>query len=191
MMKRISLSLIFFITTFHLFGQETDERIIHQPDSLLVTNDYTIYKADTFNVRDNKGMIQGKGILIIKDKKVVQGMTSYTMGHKNGSKIATCEYHEAPTHVYNTVREVFYGQFQDNLMIGVWTCFWGNGKRRVELTYDKGIIQGPVNIYFDTGELKYGGTAIAGQDEIELKKFTKDGQQTEIIYWWLSDIIPK
>lgn len=134
-------------------------------------------------MRDSNGKIQGKGVCLIKDEKIVRGISSYTMGPRKGSKNSVCEYHEDPTHIYYSVRAVFYGQFQDNLMTGVWTCFGSNGKRRVELTYDKGGIQGQVNVYFDTGELMYSGTAIAGQDKIELKKFTKGGLQPETIKW--------
>ncbi|MBP7477834.1 MAG: hypothetical protein KA797_04870 [Chitinophagales bacterium] len=170
------------------FGQDTVERIIHQPDSLFETTNYTIYKTDTFNLRDSKGKIQGKGIFVLKDSTVQRGISSHSLGYHNGSKVATCMYHEDPTNVYYKVREIFYGQFHDNLMTGVWTCFDSNGQKRVELTYAKGVIQGQVNIYFDTGELMYGGTAIAGQDKIELKKYTKGGLQPETIKWWLSDI---
>ncbi len=185
--ERYILTILVFVGEL-AFGQDTVERIIHQPDSLLETSNYTIYKTDTFNVRDSNGKIQGKGIWLIKDERVVCGIRSYTMGRRKGSEISTCEHHEDPTHIYYSVKEVFYGQFQDNLMTGIWTCFDRNRKRLVELTYDKGVIQGQVNVYFDTGELMYSGTATAGQDKIELKKFTKGGLQPETIKWWLSDI---
>lgn len=170
------------------FGDDTVERITHQPDSLFETDNFRIYKMDTFNLRDSDGKIQGKGIFVLKDSTVQRGISSHTLGYHNSSKVATCIYHELPTNVYYKVREVFYGQFQDDFMTGVWTCFYSNGKRRVELTYDKGVIHGQVNIYYDTGELMYSGFAIPGQDKIELKKFTKGGLQPEKIKWWLSDI---
>lgn len=170
------------------FGQDMVKRIIHQPDSLIESDNYTIYKTDTFNIRDSNRKIQGKGIFLIKDSTIQQGVSSHTLGYHNGSKVATCVYHEDPTNVYYKIKEIFYGQFHDNLMTGVWTCFYSNGNRRVELTYDMGVIQGQVNIYFNTGELMYSGIAIAGQDNIELKKYTKGGLQPETIKWWLSDI---
>ena len=170
------------------FGQDSVERIIHLPDALLETDNYTIYKTDTFNVRDSNKNISGKGILILKDSTVHRGISSYSFGYHDGSKIATCVYKEKPTHVYYNVIEVFYGQFQNNLMSGIWTCFYSNGKKRIELPYDKGVIQGQVNIYFDTGELLFTGNATAGQYIIELKKFTKSGLQPETIKWRLSEI---
>lgn len=181
------LSILVFVGQL-TFGQDSVKRIIHKPEFLLETDNYTIYKTDTFNVRDGNKKIQGKGILIIKDSIVQYGVASYSLGYHNGSNVATCVYNEGPTNVYYKIREIFYGQFHDNLMTGVWNCFYSNGKKRVELTYNKGVIQGQVNIYFDTGELMYSGTAFAGQDKIELKKYTKSGLQPETIKWWIWDI---
>jgi antitoxin component YwqK of YwqJK toxin-antitoxin module len=181
------LTILVFVGQFAI-GQESIERIIHQPESLYESNYFTIYKSDTFNLRDNNGKIQGKGILFLKDSTVIRGSISNSLGYFNDSKIATCVYHENPTNVYYKVKNVFYGQFQDNLPTGVWTCYNSNGYRRVELTYYNGVIQGVVNIYYNSGELMYSGIAIAGQDKIELKKYTKAGLQPESFNWFLTEI---
>lgn len=183
--KSFILILLIFIGKL-VFGQETVDRIFHLPDSLIETYDYTIYKTDTFNVRDGNGLIQGKGIIILKDSIVELGVSSHSFGYHNGSKIATCDYHQNSTNVYVKVKEVFYGQFHNNLITGVWVCFGRN--RRVEMNYENGLIQGPVKIFYDSGELMFSGTAIAGKDNLELKKFTKSGILVDTIEWWLSDI---
>lgn len=170
------------------FGHEAVERIVHQPDSLFETSSYTIYKTDTFNVRDNNGLIQGKGIFVVKDSIVQAGITVHIDCFGKDNKNTDCGTRQYPTNVYYDIDEVFYGQFKDDLKTGVWTCFWKNGNKRVELIYNQSVVQGLINIYYDTGELMYSGMAVTGQDKIELKKFTKRGLQPETIYWWLSDI---
>ncbi len=177
---------IFFFVCKVTFGGVAIKTIIHKGDSLLETDSYTVYKLDTFNIRDSNGKIQGKGLYALKDS-TIQIISSHTLGYHNGSKVATCTHHEEIS-IYYTVKEVFYGQYQDNLKTGVWTCIANKGKRKVEINYNNDIIQGQVNIYFETGELMYSGIAVGGQDEIDLKKFTKSGIEIGTIKWWLSDI---
>lgn len=182
------LTLLVFVGGL-AFGQTPSDRIVHPIDSLMETDKYIIYKTDTFNIRDNRGLIQGKGIWILKDSTISRGMSSHTLGYHDNSKVATCVSHKDPDNIYYKVKEIFFGQYRDNLMTGIWTCNWTNGKRRIELTFDKGKTQGQVNLYYDTGELMYSGVAVNGQDKIELNKFRKGGLQAETNKYRLADII--
>lgn len=167
------------------FSQSAVNRIIHLPDSLLKLDNYLVYKSDTFNFRDEQGKIQGEGIQFELDSIVFPGLSSYTLGYHDGSAIATCQYHEEPTNVYYKIKGVSYGQYKDNLKIGIWTEYWPNGERWIELNYLDGIIQGKVKVFYETVELMYVGEVVKNEDTVLLKKYSKKGLLLETIEWWL------
>jgi hypothetical protein len=157
------------------FHRVVYKNIYHYPTSYVETSEYTIYNSDTFNVRDLLGLKQGKGMdIVLRETKDYSLLRPDTVIN---------DYH---------IAEIFYGVYEDNLKIGVWKSYWENGKRKEEISFVLGMAVGPVNIYYDSGELMYEGEAQPGDRlvnrQVVLKKYTKGGRQTETITWYVDDL---
>lgn len=81
-----------------------------------------------------------------------------------------------------------FGKFYENQNEGVWKCFWENGNLRLEISKSQEVIEGPLNIYYESGELMFSGHVIQGVDEFKLKKFLKCGREIKVTNWRVADV---
>lgn len=86
-----------------------------------------------------------------------------------------------------------FGSFIDNKIESTWVYLWKNGNPRIQISHNNNTIEGPLRIFYETGELMFEGVVQKGQDEIQLKKFMKYGKEIKTTKWSISeisDIIP-
>ncbi|MCW3124419.1 MAG: hypothetical protein JWO03_77 [Bacteroidetes bacterium] len=187
MKMRILLLVLFILSSVYSYCQDSKECIIHPIDSLSETEAFTIYKADTFNLHDHNGLIQGKGIWVLKDSYEIRSMASYTMG-PDASGISRCRGVDGgPLEVWYHLHRVYYGQFKDNMKTGIWKC--NTDDMQMELTMINDNIQGPLHVYYPNGKAMYSGNVAAGKDKVELKHYSMGGLLLETISYPLDLLV--
>ncbi len=81
-----------------------------------------------------------------------------------------------------------FGNYYDNQQEGVWMCFWENGNPRVKISKKENLIEGPLTIYYETGEPMFSGIVEKGKEDVLLKKFMKHGKEIKTTKWSISEI---
>ena len=81
-----------------------------------------------------------------------------------------------------------FGSFIDNKIENTWEYLWKNGNPRIKISHVNKTIEGPLKIYYETGELMFEGVVKRNQDEIFLKKYMKHGQEIKTTSWSVSEI---
>ncbi|MAC96155.1 MAG: hypothetical protein CMC96_11710 [Flavobacteriales bacterium] len=177
----IILGLVTFISKVG-FCQKPDPIVEYQLDSLEVYENYTVYKGDTFNLKDDNNLINGEGIWFTADSTIRKGIASFVMRKREGSDIIHCEPKEQPDEISIRVKEIFYGKYIASEKEGYWTSYYENGNKRLEINFTSDSVSLPVNMYYKTGELMYKGIEIEN-DKVLFDKYTKPGLKVNPIEW--------
>lgn len=82
-----------------------------------------------------------------------------------------------------------FGNFINNKKERKWVYFWKNGNPRIQISYNNNSLEGPIKIYYESGELMFEGNATKGNDEIRMKKYMKYGKEIKTTKLFLSEIV--
>lgn len=81
-----------------------------------------------------------------------------------------------------------FGKKKRNSKKGIFTCYWKNGNPRLMLTFKGKEIDGPLKIFYETGEVMFEGIAERGNTEVKLTKFRKFGEEIKTTRWTVCDL---
>lgn len=140
-------------------------------DSIIETNEYTVYKNDTFNRVNQDNKINGNGIWITNDTLTCYGGTSTYTLTTNGCTHSTDNQYSGCSIIEN----VFFGKYENGNKVGEWINYWDNKNKRIVLKYNKEGKLVQVQIFHFYGEIAYSSkTKIANENKIILFTLQKN-----------------
>lgn len=152
------------------------------------TPEFQVFKGDTINRRDARGLKQGlwrkyyrtdtlcSETFFKNDKAVGSTRSWYESGKLKGSVIIAKDGHRASaTTYYESGKRMAVGIYYDQLKDSVWRYFNENDTLKTVEQYKRGVPDGKWLVYYDNGKLAEEKIYVKGKREGPYRQYNEDG----------------
>lgn len=144
-----------------------------QNDTLIINNDYVIFRGDTINKVDSNGMKQGLWLYYNFTEPIYQ---QTIWDFIEDTVVITSDIDSISTLKYGKHEIIGMGYYRNNLKQGIWKGYYENRNIRKIFNFVNDTVSGEFYYYYKNGNLKYKGNIANYNEHCKIDVYSKSSE---------------